>query len=125
MRLPFFKIINTEGWSAIFKGRSAEQYAVCTVLKLNISGFLFQKHFSKTYQKKAPVHVLPRDALREHIQCHILKKCVSFFLFLSFFMSFRPDPYPGFFGRALFKFYFHFSKRNPKNFGSRMDAYSK
>ena len=47
--------------------------------------------------------------VREHIQCHIKKKCVSSFFFLSFFMSFRPDPYPGVFGCALFKFKLHFS----------------
>ena len=65
MRLPSFNIINTEGWGAIFKGRHDEKYAIFTVSKQHTSGFLFQKHFSRTDQKNAPVHVLPRDALMQ------------------------------------------------------------
>ena len=33
------------------------------VSKQHTSGLMFQKHFSRTDQKTAPVHVLPRDAL--------------------------------------------------------------
>ena len=49
-----------------------------TVSKQHTSGFMFQKHFSRTDQKTAPVHVLPRDALREHINRHISKILFQF-----------------------------------------------
>ena len=49
-----------------------------TVSKQHTSGFMFQKHFSRTDQKTAPVHVLPRDALREHIHRHIQKILFQF-----------------------------------------------
>ena len=48
------------------------------VSKQHTSGFMFQKHFSRTDQKTAPVHVLPRDALREHIHRHIQKNLFQF-----------------------------------------------
>ena len=40
-----------------------------TVSKQHTSGFMFQKHFSRTDQKTAPVHVLPRDALSSNHRC--------------------------------------------------------
>ena len=58
----------TQGWSSI----------IFRVSKQHTSGFMFQKHFSRTDQKTAPVHVLPRDALREHIHRHIQKNLFQF-----------------------------------------------
>ena len=51
MRLPSLKIINTEGWGTIFKGRYDEKHAVFRVQNCTHQDFFFKKPLWKPIKK--------------------------------------------------------------------------